>query len=102
MDNSKTATNTANAAADYTGKLWFKTLRALFAPVRLFLRWKRLLCSDPGEYFRRLSVGCMRLLVFLFFTEAVAMLLAGTYAGAFFFGVCTFVSAYYVAGYDGE
>lgn len=101
MYDSKTTTNTAHAAG-YTGKLWFKALRALFAPVRLFLRWKRLLCSDPGEYFRRLSVGCMRLLVFLFFTEAVAMLLAGTYTGAFFFGVCTFVSAYYVAGYDGE
>lgn len=101
MYNSKTTTNTAHAEG-YTGKLWFKALRALFAPVRLFLRWKRLLCSDPGEYFRRLSVGCMRLLVFLFFTEAVAMLLAGAYAGVFFFGVCTFVSAYYVAGYDGE
>lgn len=98
MNNSNTHTENAG----YSGKLWFKALRAVFYPVRLALRCKRLLCKDPGEFFRRASVACVRVLVFLFFAEAVGMLLAGQFAGAFFFGVFFFIAAFYTANYDGE
>ncbi len=98
----ETKRNEAPKGNDYTGKLWYKALRLLFAPVRVTLRHWRWYCADPTGYLTRVSFVLAWTLVYVFFTVAVGLLFTGHYCAAAVFGVFSLLAAHWVANWDGE